>query len=59
MVFIDLEKTYDKVFKRFIMVSFRKERIFTSYIVIKDMYDSYDVVTSIITTACLLLYLLI
>uniref|UniRef100_A0A0A9HRP2 Reverse transcriptase domain-containing protein n=1 Tax=Arundo donax TaxID=35708 RepID=A0A0A9HRP2_ARUDO len=49
MVFIDLEKTYDKILRNAMWCSSEKHKVPTKYItLIKDMYD--NVVTSVRTS---------
>jgi hypothetical protein len=49
MVFIDLEKTYDKVTKNVMWWALQKHKVSTKYItLIKDMYD--NIVTSVQTS---------
>ena len=49
MVFIDLEKTYNKIPRNFMRWALEKHRVPTKYItLIKDMYD--NVVTSVQTS---------
>jgi hypothetical protein len=51
MVFIDLEKTYDKVPRNFMWWALEKHKVLTKYItLIKDMYK--DVVTFVHTCGC-------
>jgi hypothetical protein len=49
MVFIDLEKVYDKVTRNIMWWALQKHKLLTKYItIIKDMYD--NVVTSVQTS---------
>jgi hypothetical protein len=49
MIFIDLEKTYDKVLSNVMWWALQKHKVSTKYItLIKDMYD--NVVTSVRTS---------
>jgi hypothetical protein len=49
MIFIDLEKAYDKMPKNIIWRALQKHKVSTKYItLIKDMYD--NVVTSVRTS---------
>jgi hypothetical protein len=49
MIFIDLEKDYDKVLRNVMLWTLQKHKVSTKYItLIKDMYD--NVVTSVQTS---------
>jgi hypothetical protein len=49
MVFIDLEKDYDKVYMNVMLWTLQKHKVSTKYItLIKDMYD--NIVTSVQTS---------
>jgi hypothetical protein len=49
MVFIDLEKDYDKVYMNIMLWTLQKHKVSTKYItLIKDMYD--NIVTSVRTS---------